>query len=232
MSTVTFNLDNLTGADAVPLFCQYPREYRPQPAHVEMDQHGEVSAGYNPDPGRYSTTSDRAHGRTLAWSIEPHAKPGRLADLLREHAELFQRVHDGHILAWDGRNHIGYLSDEAQAASDDLERILRDFGADPDNLVAVWTADEWLFTSNSLRDIWSGRPLAEALADLEDEARRLADDNHITGDMEGALLDRALHEFDAEGDDCLDPHHVAALLAAGRIPAEAASAWAEARQPD
>ena len=47
--------------------------------------------------------------------------------------------------------------------------------------------------------------------------------------MEEALLSRALHEFDAEGDDCLDPHHVAALLAAGRITAEAASAWAEAK---
>lgn len=46
MSAVTFNLGNLTGDDAAPLFCQYPREYQPQPAHVEMDQHGEVSAGY------------------------------------------------------------------------------------------------------------------------------------------------------------------------------------------
>lgn len=232
MSAVTFNLDNLAGDDAAPLFCQYPREYRPQPAHVEMDQHGKVSAGYSADPSRYSTTFDRAHGRTLAWSIEPHAKPGRLADLLREHAELFQRVHDGHIVAWDGRNHIGYLSDEAQAASDDLERILRDFGADPDNLVVVWTAEEWLFSSNSLRDIWSGRPLADALADLEDEARMLADDNHVTGSLGDALLARALHEFDAEGDDCLDPHHVAALLAAGRITAEDASAWTEARGAD
>lgn len=33
----------------------------------------------------------------------------------------------------------------------------------------------------------------------------LADDNHVTGDMEGALLSRALREFDAEGDDCLGP---------------------------
>ena len=225
MSAITFNLGNLTGADAAPLFCQYPREYRPQPAHVEMDQHGKVSAGYSADPSRYSTTFDRAHGRTLAWSIEPHAKPGRLADLLREHAELLQRVHDGH----EAGNYSGRLSDEARAASDDLERILRDFGADPDNLVAVWTADEWLFSSNSLRAVWSGRPLADALANLEDEARRLADDNHITGDMEGALLARALHEFDAEGDDCLDPHHVAALLAAGQITAEDASDWTKAK---
>lgn len=137
MSAVTFNLDNLTGADAVPLFCQYPREYRPQPAHVEMDQHGEVSAGYNPDPSRYSTSSKVADGLSLRWSVEPCAKPGRLADLLREHAELFQRVHDGH----EAGNYSGRLSDEARAASDDLGRILRDFGADPDNLVAVWTAD-------------------------------------------------------------------------------------------
>lgn len=228
MSAVTFNLDNLTGDDAAPLFCQYPREYRPQPAHVEMDQHGEVSAGYNPDPGRYSIPSRVADGLSLRWSVEPCAKPGRLADLLREHAELFQRVHDGH----EAGNYSGRLSDEAQAASDDLERILRDFGAYPDNLVAVWTADEWLFSSNSLRDLWSGRPLAEALADLEDEARRLADDNHVTGSLGDALLARALHEFDAEGDDCLDPHHVAALLAAGRITAEAASAWAEAKGTD
>lgn len=225
MSAITFNLDNLTGDDAAPLFCQYPREYRPQPAHVEMDQHGEVSAGYNPDQGRYSIPSRVADGLSLRWSVEPCAKPGRLADLLREHAELFQRVHDGH----EAGNYSGRLSDEAQAASDDLERILRDFGAYPDNLVAVWTADEGLFSSNSLRDLWSGRPLAEALADLEDEARRLADDNHVTGSLGDALLARALHEFDAEGDDCLDPHHVAALLAAGRITAEDASAWAKAK---
>ena len=225
MSAITFNLGNLTGADAVPLFCQYPREYRPQPAHVEMDRHGEVSAGYNPDPSRYSTSSKVADGLSLRWSVAPCAKPDRLAGLLREHAELFQRVHDGH----EAGNYSGRLSDEARAASDDLERILRDFGADPDNLVAVWTADEWLFSSNSLRAVWSGRPLADALADLEDEARMLADDNHVTGDMEGALLARALHEFDAEGDDCLDPHHVAALLAAGRITAEDASTWTKAK---
>lgn len=228
MSVITFNLDNLAGDDAAPLFCQYPREHQPQPAHVEMDRNGEVSAGYNPDPGGCSVPARVADGLALRWRVNPCAKPGRLADLLREHAELFQRVHDGH----DAGNYSGRLSDEARAACDDLERILGDFGADPDNLIAIWGAAEWLFSSNSLRDLWSGRPLADALADLEDEARRLADDNHVTGSLGDALLARALHEFDAEGDDCLDPHHVAALLAAGRITAEAASAWAEAKGTD
>ena len=116
----------------------------------------------------------------------------------------------------------------AEAASDTLAELLEEtFEGDTTNRVSVWDMDEWLFSSNSLRNLWSGRPLAEAVAELEAEIEREAEDNEVNGDVTTALLDRAAHEFDDDGDDDLDAHHLAALVEAGRITQAQADARAD-----
>lgn len=217
MTPITFNLANLTDPEnRVPLFRQYAGQMQPQGAHVYLSQHGEVSADYRADVGNACRSPDEWHKVTLSWPVSPCAKGEALADLLQGSAlPLLEAVHAGHVAEWDGCNWRGRLNAPAEAAWFDLAELLAEkFEGDPSNRVSVWSMEEWLFSSNSLRNLWSGRPLAEVVAELEAEIKREAEDNEVNGDVTTALLDRAAHEFD---DDDLDAHHLAALVEAGRI---------------
>ena len=231
MTAITFNLANLTDPeDRAPLYCQYAGQMQPQGAHVYLSQHGEVSADYRADVGNACRSADEWHHVTLSWSVSPYAKGAILAALLQDKAlPLLEAIHAGHSVEWDGYNRRGKLNAHAEAASDALAELLEEtFEGDTSNRVSVWDMDEWLFSSNSLRNLWSGRPLAEAVAELEAEIEREAEDNEVNGDVKTALLDRAAHEFDDDGDDDLDAHHLAALVEAGRITQAQADARADA----
>lgn len=225
MSAVTFILDNLTDSSArAPLYCMYPGQCQPQPARVYLDEDGEVTADYKAETG--VVTMREWNNRLLSWPVSPFAKGTALAALLQEDPahELLEAIHAGHTVAWDGSNHRGYLSDEAQAASDLLGQLLADlFDGEPSNVVAVWSMPEWLFSCSGLFSRWSGRPLAEVAAGLEAEIEREREDNMVTGDVAATLLDEVQRLFDEDGGDGLDAHHVAALLADGRITPDQAA---------
>lgn len=225
MSPVTFNLDNLTDpANPAPLFCQCPGELTPQAALVFMNERGEVTADYRGEVG-HSITMYEFHGRLLSWRVSPYAKGEPLATLLQGAARpLLEAIHEGHAIYWAGSNFRGSLSDEAQQASDRLELLLQDlFEEDADASLSVWSVDEWLFASCTLRSHWRGRPLAEAVAKLEAEIARERAYSVVLGDVATALLDEAQRLFDGSGRDQLDAHHIAALLADGRIDGDQAA---------
>lgn len=220
-SALTFALDNLRGEDKTPLLCQYPGQTSPQPAYVELSEDGEVSADYSGDTG--GTPAHVWHGRTQTWRVSAYAHPVVLARLLETGAAraLLERVHAGHTVEWDGSNHRGRLTEDAQAASDKLERLLEDTfaGGDPDSCVQVWRADDYLFSSNSVLDLWDGsKPLDAVVEELEAAAE--SDGIVIQGDIRESLVAAALGLFDADGDDKLKPAHLAELLADGQITAD------------
>lgn len=88
---------------------------------LRLDEVGNVDVYQDWDDN--STTEDCWNGRTLEWSIPGHPI-GMILD--EEIVGLLQRVHDGHIIDWDGSNNVGTLNDDADAASNAISRLLDD----------------------------------------------------------------------------------------------------------
>lgn len=226
--SITINTTNLRDATA-PLFCRYPNQINPQPAFVELDEQGNVSADYSGEIGN-GMPMDVWYGRTLRWAVNSSINGNVLADALEsvEITALLERIHAGHAVDWDGNNYVGSLTDDARAASDDLWWRLEDLGLDDEP--AVWEVDNWLFGGCSLADHWADQPLSDAVAALEEEAE--SEGIYIDGDIETALLDQAAGLFDGPNAGKLTRTHVDALLADGRIDADAHAEWVEENNPE
>jgi len=221
-ATIKFSLGNLLTGALAPLYCKYPNQCNPQPAFVEMDEDGEVSADYSADSG--GTPSHVWHNRTLRWAVPSEVNGKTLADLLQgdEVRGLLERIHAGHSVDWDGSNHRGTLDDAAQDASYDLERRLERLAEDPTDLDQVWSVGDWLFSNGSLAQHWEAQSLDEAVAEIESAAD--GESVSLDGDVRECLLDKALRMFDEGGDDGLNATHLVALVAANRITQEQADA--------
>lgn len=209
--TITFDLASLRTSVA-PLSHTYPQQFNPQPAYVELTENGEVSADWSGEIGN-SVPMSVWHDRTLRMTVAHNVNGPALADYLEspEALALLETIHAGHEVDWDGNNYVGTLTEEARAALERLEDVLRGF-----ETVEIWTANDYLFNNNSLAGLWSGRALDEVVAELEEEAA-MNFDGVIEGSLRDALLTEAKSKFNEDGDDGLDEHHIAALLADGRI---------------
>lgn len=205
-----------------PLYYHYPRQNEPQDAYIEMDKDGNVSADFNGEigPGVDSSVWDQ---QTLRYSITPEISGTALVDLVTSEpvAGLLARIHAGHRIEWDGNNYVGRLSQDANQASEKLDRILDEVKPD----IEVCSAEDWLVD----RDFWDGGDLAAAVAAAKpavdtkgcfDSDTRLV----IYGDVREAILNKARSyvERDMEG---LNAGHLAALVAEGEITQDQADEY-------
>ena len=210
---LTYSLDNLRDADdPAPLFFKYPRQCNPQPAHVELDHAGRVTADSSGEIGN-GVPFHVWHRRTLRFRVDPCVGGAALADYLEgdEGRALLERIHTGHTVEWDGSNHVGMLDEDAEAAKLLLEQALMAL-----DCVVVWNTDEWIGPC-PFGDLWpAGKTLARAVADLEAEAKGM--EHVLDGDVTKALLDRAQTENDRGR--CNRADVLAALRADGRPVAD------------
>lgn len=215
-ATVTLSLANLRdAADPAPLYYQYPQQCQPQPAYVQLDEDGEVSADYSADTGG-GTPATVWHNRTLRWTVPAAIRGPVLAKMIEGEAlPLLARVHAGHTVEWDGNNQAGSLDADAQAASSALETMFENLNDDPDELQAVWSVGDWLWSNCTLIQHWDKQPLDEAVAAIEADAKN--EGVVLEDDVRTELLDRAQSDFDEDGDDGLTDAHLVALVADGRI---------------
>ena len=208
---IAIKIDNLRG-EIAPLYFRYPREINPQPAYVEMDEHGEVTADSTGEIGGAIPFSV-FHGRTRRYGVASAVKGDALADYLEsgDARALFQRIYDGHSVEWDGNNNMGRLTEDAQQAEIDLEAALIEI-----DQAEVYEAAQWI-ENDDLDNLWKpGVSLADAAKALEVDAR----DNQIEldGDVEKALLNLAQHRND-QG-TCYRTDILDALVANGRHPVD------------
>ena len=112
MGTInTEQIDGLTGI--APVYRHYAGQ--PQPAYIEMDDGGVVSAGYNANVGP-GVTPDVWYGVTLRWTISPYLTSQGIRDLVQDYRDELQRVHDGHEIIWRDTNRVGRLTSDATEA--------------------------------------------------------------------------------------------------------------------
>lgn len=214
MNQITLSIDNLADSIA-PLHHRYPGQIEPQPAYVEIDEDGEVSADYSGEIGN-AVPMHVWHGRTLRVSVPSMIRGNALADYLgdAETLDLLERIHAGHNVEWDGSNHVGALTDDARAALKALERDLEQMQFDESSMASVWTADEWLWSNCDLRQNWPDDQTIDAAVSAA-EISVLGDGIVISGDFRESLLDRA--EADYDRGLPLGGNHIAALIASDRV---------------
>lgn len=184
---ITIDTSNLRG-EAAPLYKRYPHQNQPQRAHVEMDEDGNVRAEINGEIGD-AVPMHVWHGRTLRWSVSPYVRGDSLADLLESEKvrALFERVHNGHSVEWNGQNMVGRLDEDAEAAALELEAILSPDSGEYE-LAQVCGAYEFI------ADWFELKELVEA-GSVEECAKRQLESNDadivIVGDMEEEVASRA-----------------------------------------
>jgi|GEM_PF-1401384 len=139
-TATTVNITRIDEPDE--LFCHYPGQYQPQPCHLALDlEDGELTASYNPEIGSGRPASVY-HRRTL-WAEIPCLTADAANALLDEVAPTAQRVLDGATIEWNGNNHVGHLTDDAEQAWDALAQRLDPAEFSDSEIVSAWDADDW-----------------------------------------------------------------------------------------
>lgn len=212
---ITLDIENLTAG--APLYAYLTGQMSPQPAYVEINEDGFVSADYSGEVGG-GVPESVWHNRTIRIRVPAEASGEALADLLRGDAlPLLEAIHAGHSIEWDGSNHVGRLDDEARSAAEELERLLEDV-----QQMDVWDAGQWLESAGKLTQVWRH---GQTLADAETENEFHVESNQVvTGDMRLALARWAGREikdaiYDEDG-SVICEEWIDGALAEGEINAE------------
>jgi hypothetical protein len=111
------NIAQLSGP--LPLYHQYYGQTNPQPAFLEIES-GEVWFDWNAEVGNAIPMSVY-HRRALRLPVPNHLTPAGYQSLLEDITPALREIMAGHTLQWEGNNHVGRLTEEAQAAFDGLE---------------------------------------------------------------------------------------------------------------
>ena len=169
--TVRVNESSIEGE--IPVHLHYPGQFEPQPAHIYLTEDGELGASVSGEIGTAIPMLE-FHGRTLTWTIPGNVRGEYLRQFLAdpEIVELFEKVHQGQSIEWDGHNLIGRLTPEASEATDKISDEIERFFTE-ETVVDVMTLKDFLLMNDPpekvLRHELSGRTVDEAIASIIEE---------------------------------------------------------------
>jgi hypothetical protein len=116
------NRNYLSELNRDDIYCVYATQPDPQPAYIQIDEDGEVSASYSSGNG---CSPDVWHKRTLQIPISPTVDLDQLRHYLNnDGGDLIDIILDGHSVEWNGSNHVGRLTSDAEDALIQLEQDL------------------------------------------------------------------------------------------------------------
>lgn len=189
----------ITVIEPTGLIHQYRNDFRPRPAFIELDPYqGTLSADWDAEDATPCAVAD---GRLIRWDIPPLKVKVAIA-LMNEIVPLTERVVEGHDRVWDGRDHVLALTEDAEAASEEIEEVIRRYTRNGD-AEGVVLDEDFLYAG-----CWDG--ITGAMSDAEVEAHvdaRVAEAMEEFGWAEGdvyvdsALLSGAIAERDRLRED-------------------------------
>jgi hypothetical protein len=197
-------------SDLAPLYFRYKNQTNPQPAYVTLLTNGKVMADYSGEIGN-GIPMDVWLGRARRYPVSPCVNGAALVDCLEsdEMRDLLQRVYDGLEDVWDGNNYVGKLTQDAEDAETDIERILE--GLDQ---TVVWDDLDQYFGELPDTDLWpEGHTLAEVETDFEKAASER--DEYIASDVGQWIIDHFVWKWNNDKD--IPAHVQKELLASGDI---------------
>ena len=176
--------------DDTELFCHYARQSEPQRCFIALDlEDGQLWADYNAEIG--SAVPEAVwNGRTLRFPA-PCMTAAGMNRLMDEIAPLADRVLAGSEIEWDGNNHVGKLDEDAQDASDEIERICDELEPAPSETVTEWDACEFY---DAVKDEL-GVTADSTDAELEALAEELEEEDSIDEGTGGPMVLNGTLEF-------------------------------------
>jgi len=140
MSTETESTVTIVEVEGTALHRQYAGQHKPQPCYVSLScDTGNLSASYDPEIGN-GVPFSVYHGREQRWSIPAlteEAANGLLAEIL----PLAERVVAGYERVWNGSNHVGQFTEDAEQAMESIYDLCqRDWS---DRTIEAWDAADW-----------------------------------------------------------------------------------------
>jgi len=173
--SIEYDIQNLLYRPA-SLYYKYPDRAEPQKAYLELHSNGLVTASWDWETDD-TTPADVQNKERLRWPLSPYANGISLHDFLQSNRmrSLLERVHDGHSLERDGEKLVGHLTEDAQAASFEIESVLNDR---PYKERAVHHVKDWLESRFSAEDVVSAGNIDAYILYIHDEAMRFQEDEH------------------------------------------------------
>jgi len=104
--------------DHPSLYCRLPTQSDPQEVYIEMDSDGVLSEEYAADVMSMEVWN-RATLRL--FEVPADVRVEFLKSFVKEHLDLIQKIHDGHVVDYDDGSPRGTLTDEAEDALDELQ---------------------------------------------------------------------------------------------------------------
>ncbi|KAA0677637.1 hypothetical protein [Roseomonas genomospecies 6] len=170
-------------------------------ALLMIDEHGQVSISTRTYDGDAGTPAAEWHRRTLTYHLADAQGGARALDIARLKTDLadggrlailIDRIRAGHSVEWDGSNHVGRLTEDAQDAESELRDLINDDAYA--STVEVWDAGIWLIGNNSDQEVLRELGLTTSATD-EDIAASVASLKNeiklqgivVAGDLEGVI---------------------------------------------
>lgn len=172
--------------EPLPLYCQYPQQNEPQNAFVELDcETCTLSADYNPIIGS-GAPPEVWHGRVRRYECRNTLTKEEVRSLLDEITPLAQRICEGYETVWNGNNHVGTLTPEAQSAEEEVVGLCEST-LNEESEWQVWDAGEWMYETRHelVNRIKKGESTSDLAAQIENEAREAC--TYLTGNVEQTL---------------------------------------------
>jgi hypothetical protein len=226
INTDIINTENIEAIanDSLPVYVKYARQHAPQSAYLEMDEDGVISVETENLGGGQS--SKVWYNRTLQFPLPPTISGIDLEAFVDKHKILLAQIYAGHDVEWDGRNHVGVLDAQATEHCHKLYQICEHHCAEYQR--DVYEPADFI-ANDDLPVFWDpGMSIDEAVDHLIVDAK-----NHdyvisgTTADVKKALLDRAMLNFEDDGD--LTETQVQALVDDERIDENQATTYRDER---
>jgi len=104
----------------------YPTQTTQQELFLEIYQNGTIEVDVNPEIGN-SVPSKVWHREILRCGIPSGMTRSDIKEFYRANKSLFAIIVKGFTSEWNGSNHVGVLTDEAQEALEEIEYKLYSF---------------------------------------------------------------------------------------------------------
>jgi hypothetical protein len=184
---ISTNSKKLRGQNA-PLYNKYTSQTNPQPAYITIYPDGyRAVADWSGivGPGQ---SMESWLGHEITIDVNESAKGDAIADMLESETfqTLAERICDGHSIVWDGNNHVGRLTDDAQEAKDELEEFVsKELEGEE---AEIWEIGEWMdgityydngnYSIQEIGDI-TAKTTDEELEAMEEKIQSMADDGNV-----------------------------------------------------
>lgn len=107
-----------------PLLCQPIGEFQPLPTYIELGLKDRVVNFTHWERNTEPLYVTLGHARR--WRIDAMISRRAAIKLAKELEPLFERLCDGYAVAWNGRDHVGVLDTDAQAAATEVSARLKE----------------------------------------------------------------------------------------------------------